>query len=52
MPKNIPVAIKKRIRARFRAWDGQGQERLEDLDDFDMADAARSFGVRVSGREW
>ena len=40
MPKRIPTAAKKRIRARWQA-----QERLEDLDDgFDLATCVRSGG--------
>lgn len=40
MPKKIPTAVKKRIRARWQA-----QERLEDLDDgFDLRTCIRSGG--------
>jgi hypothetical protein len=41
MPKQIKIAAKKRIRARWQA-----QERIEDLDDgFDLGRCARSGGV-------
>jgi len=41
MPKQVKIAAKKRIRARWQA-----QERIEDLDDgFDLGRCARSGGV-------
>lgn len=42
MPKKISLAATRRIRARFRAWDGRGQERLEDLDDYDVSICLRT----------
>lgn len=47
MPKKVPIAVKKRIRRRWEA-----QERIEDLDDFDMNDIARSLDIRSFQLDW
>lgn len=40
--KKLTLAATKRIRAKFRTWDGRGQESIEDLDDYDISVCLRT----------